>query len=554
MENAQISSSFQQRLTHWREQLSHYLLLPDLAGRSGKELRAQVQDEGKSTPGYILMCGISAGIAMLGLLQGSVAVVIGAMLVSPLMSPIVALGFGFASLDGKRIRDAAKVVMLGTAIGILVAMPLTGLSPIRNATPEIIARTEPSLLDLLVALLSGVAGAYAVVKRLGATAIGVAIATALMPPIATVGYGIAVWRLDFAGGALLLFLTNLAAISFAITVVARLSGAARPLSHVEKNPFFLVAGITAFLALAAPLGLTLMRLSNEARLRSASQDIIMSELNINRRNITQLDVSWPLTGDPKVDAIVIAPNYSEKAQSSVLKSLEKKLSQEPEVNLQQIIAADIEAQTRAIVDAALLSTSASLTHDVPPFDDIRAALSIPVQSIWPNRSERIVDIVPISVENWMLQDYFDAENLAQNSAGGWKVRIIPPSQQKLWVDLKLANPEVDSEEQEDQSVNDIDTQGSNIQEERDIINPELAIWAIERWGLRNVMIERTLPSTQQTSEPPQNLVINDVKSLMAQRLAAAGISSAYQDLEDPDEPLDDDLISILTYGQKPSKR
>lgn len=543
------------QLTHWREQLGHFLLLPDLAGQAGKELREQVQSDGKNTPGYMLMCGISAGIAVLGLLQGSVAVVIGAMLVSPLMSPIVALGFGFASLDGKRIKEAARVVMVGAAIGILVSLILTGLSPIRNATPEIIARTEPSLLDLLVALLSGVAGAYAVVKRLGAAAIGVAIATALMPPLATVGYGLATWRLDFAGGALLLFLTNLAAISFAITVVARISGAARPLAHVEKNPYFLLAGVLAFLSLATPLGLTLARLSNEAGLRSASQSVLMEELGISQRNITQLDVSWPLTGDPKVDAIVIAPKFSEDGQKSVLEALTKRIGETPEVNLQQIIAADIESQTRAIVDAAMDRTSANLVRDVPPFDDIRAAISVPVQSIWPNRSERIVDIVPIAVEDWSLQDYFDAEMLAQESGGGWKVRIIPPSQQRLRV--SLAPPTADNAV--DDAANP--SRDNSAQNDDNIINPALAIWAIERWGLRNVFIERKTPEINEnivqniTDEPVSSTpiaAIFDPKAQMAKRLDAAGISALYQNVDDIDD--DDPTVSIITYGRKPSQR
>jgi uncharacterized hydrophobic protein (TIGR00271 family) len=154
-------------------------------------LRHQVQDDGALTRGYMLMCGLAAGIAALGLLQSSTAVVIGAMLVSPLMSPIAALGFGFASIDGQRIRDAARVVLVGAAIGIAAGMLITWISPIRNATPELLARTQPTLLDLAVALLSGIAGGYATVMGKGGTAIGVAIATALMPPLTTVGYGIA---------------------------------------------------------------------------------------------------------------------------------------------------------------------------------------------------------------------------------------------------------------------------------------------------------------------------------------------------------------------------
>jgi uncharacterized membrane protein len=136
----------------FRNQIDKTGLFPDLKGEAGKSLRQSVRDEGQITKAYMLMCGLSAGIAALGLLQSSTAVVIGAMLISPLMGPIATMGFGFASFDGHQIRDSVKVIAIGVAIGILTGVLLTWLSPIRNATPEIIARTEPNLLDLAVAV------------------------------------------------------------------------------------------------------------------------------------------------------------------------------------------------------------------------------------------------------------------------------------------------------------------------------------------------------------------------------------------------------------------
>ena len=239
-----------------RIRIARAVLLPELTSAEAKTLRQSVHTDAELTSGYILMCALSAGIATLGLLQSSTAVVIGAMLISPLMSPIASLGFGFSSIDGHRIRDAARVVMVGAAIGILTGMLVTWLSPIRNATPEILARTQPTLLDLAVALFSGIAGGYATVIGKGGTAIGVAIATALMPPLATLGYGLGVLEIRFALGAFLLFLTNLAAITFAFALIARLSGAARPLRSVEMTPRYLGVLFAAFLALATPLSIT----------------------------------------------------------------------------------------------------------------------------------------------------------------------------------------------------------------------------------------------------------------------------------------------------------
>ncbi|MBS0475904.1 MAG: DUF389 domain-containing protein, partial [Proteobacteria bacterium] len=238
------------RLARLRVRAAHFLMLPDLSAEDARAMRQQVQTDGELSQSYVLMCGLSAAIAILGLLQSSTAVVIGAMLISPMMGPIAALGFGFASLDGRRIRDALRVVLIGVAIGVLTGILLTWISPIRNATPEILARTQPTLLDFAVALFSGLAGGYATVIGKGGAAIGVAIATALMPPLATVGYGIGMAEPTFALGAALLFITNLSAIAFSFALVARLSGAARPLSAVELEPRYVIAGAAAFIALA----------------------------------------------------------------------------------------------------------------------------------------------------------------------------------------------------------------------------------------------------------------------------------------------------------------
>jgi uncharacterized membrane protein len=239
-----------------------------------------------------------------------------------------------------------------------------------------------------------------------------------MPPIAVVGYGLGVGRLDFAGGAFLLFLTNLAAIAFAIGLIARLSGAARPFGTVEMTPGYLIAGAAAFLALATPLALTLVRVTHEGSARAATKQILSEDLNVAYSNIAQLDVSWPLGGEPAIDAVVIAPSFRSDAQSVVLKRLTHALGVQPRLNLQQVVAADFRSQTRAMVDAAMERTAAGISNDVPPFGEIRAALGIPVQSLWINRAERIVNIVPVAAPNWSLADYHDAEAIVAAGRSG----------------------------------------------------------------------------------------------------------------------------------------
>ena len=465
-----------------RTRFAHFVLLPELSPSEAHDLRALVLEDGSLTAGFVLMSILSAGIATLGLLQNSVAVVIGAMLVSPLMGPIAALGFSFASLDGHRIREAIKVVAVGATIGILTAVLLTWLSPIRNVTPEIVGRTQPTLLDLAIALLSGIAGGYATVRQKGGTAIGVAIATALMPPLAVVGYGLGVYRLDFAGGAMLLFLTNLAAIAFAFAFIARLSGAARPTGSVEFTPGYIIGGIAVFAALATPLALTLIRVTHEGTAINTTRKILMSELKIGRSNIAQLDVAWPLGGKPVIDAVVIAPSFTGDAQDAIERRLTAALGIVPKFTLQQVVAADLESQAKAMIDSAMERTAAGIAKDVPPYLAIRAAVGLPTQAMWVNRSERVVNVVPVAAPGWTLADYRDVETSATKAAEGWRVQVVPPLVPRLSIATGDAT---------------------------DPAARELVLWASSRWTLQTVGMETGPPK----SASPEDRAALDAQSV-----------------------------------------
>ncbi|WP_098105805.1 DUF389 domain-containing protein [Novosphingobium sp. PC22D] len=449
-----------------RIKFARLVLLPNFTFDQAYDLREAVRKDGRLTRGYILMCALSAGIAALGLLQSSTAVVIGAMLISPLMSPIAALGFGFASIDGHRIKDAARVVAIGAGIGIMTGVLITWLSPIRNATPEILARTQPTLLDLAVALFSGIAGGYATVIGKGGTAIGVAIATALMPPLAVLGYGIGVLQIRFALGALLLFLTNLAAITFAFALVARLAGVARPLFKVEWTPRYIAAFALVFLLLATPLSMTLLKLSREAAIRTAATSAIRQACGKDA-TIAQIDVSTPLFEEPSVDALVIAPGYTTNAASDAEARLKSALGREVRINLQQVMAADWQSRTRAMVDAAMERTAAGIAADVPPIDRVRQSIGLPTRSLWSDRAQRLVYVEPVPAPGWTLADYRAIETASRmDDDVKWTVRIVPPPQAQLTV--ALGDPALAPE---------------------GAVTPQLAVWALRRWGMSRVTIE-----------------------------------------------------------------
>ena len=125
------------------------------------EVLQHVDEGGALAPRYAFMTVMSCGIATLGLLQNSAAVIIGAMLISPLMGPIIELGMSLATFDFRSLRASLRTLAVGVGIALLTAMALVAVSPLQEPTSEILARTEPTLFDLLVAVFSGLAGAYA---------------------------------------------------------------------------------------------------------------------------------------------------------------------------------------------------------------------------------------------------------------------------------------------------------------------------------------------------------------------------------------------------------
>jgi uncharacterized hydrophobic protein (TIGR00271 family) len=113
------------------------------------------------------------------------------MLLSPLMGPIMGLGFALAIGDRDWLRQSGRTLLLGSLVAVVLCAVLVFLSPIQTITSEIAARTRPNLFDLFIALFSALAGAYAMIRGREGTIVGVAIATALMPPLTVVGFGLA---------------------------------------------------------------------------------------------------------------------------------------------------------------------------------------------------------------------------------------------------------------------------------------------------------------------------------------------------------------------------
>ncbi|QGZ37624.1 putative hydrophobic protein (TIGR00341 family) [Pseudoduganella flava] len=202
-----------------RAAIAHrFSLLDDKADDAeiDRSLRAGVELSG-ATP-WILMLAIL--IASVGLNTNSTAVIIGAMLVSPLMGPIVGVGYGIGIFDFALIRRSLANLAIAAGISLLTSTLYFMLTPLAEAQSELLARTTPSLWDVLIALAGGLAGIIGQTRREKSNVIpGVAIATALMPPLCTAGYGLANGNWSVFGGAFYLFSINCVFIAFAAVVV-----------------------------------------------------------------------------------------------------------------------------------------------------------------------------------------------------------------------------------------------------------------------------------------------------------------------------------------------
>lgn len=186
-----------------------------------KEIVIREISEGSSPePRFYFMVVISTLIAANGLVADSPAVIIGAMLVAPLMTPIFGVALAMVRSDGRLLARSLRAETMGVAVSVLLAF-LFGLIPLAiDPTPEMLARTQPNLLDLCVAVLAGLAGSYAVVdERISPSLPGVAIATAIVPPLANSGLCLALGAYAGATGSFLLFLANFLSILLASSAI-----------------------------------------------------------------------------------------------------------------------------------------------------------------------------------------------------------------------------------------------------------------------------------------------------------------------------------------------
>ncbi|MBE9157994.1 DUF389 domain-containing protein [Nodosilinea sp. LEGE 06152] len=285
-------------------------------------LRQDLLTESQLSWHYLVLVVGSCIIATLGLLANSAAVIIGGMLIAPLMLPIRGAALGILEADRILIRASMLALIAGSLLAVAISALLGAVTGVAQFGSEVLARTQPTLLDLGIAITAGaLAGVAKVEPKLSSTVAGTAIAVALMPPICVVGLWLGQGNLALSRGALLLYLTNLFGITLACMVAFVLFGYS--MVRRARRPLGITLIFTTLLII--PLGASTVQLLQQNQLEASVKTALLDRtLTFQRVTLVDMDVNW-LTTPPEISLTVRA---SEPITPKQVELLEQFLVQE----------------------------------------------------------------------------------------------------------------------------------------------------------------------------------------------------------------------------------
>lgn len=284
---------------------------------------------------FHFMLGLSAIISTLGLLANSVAIIIGAMIIAPLMGPIVGMAFSVAMGNRKLLRRSSFTLLKGLILTIAFSWLTASAIGLETVESEVLSRTNPTLIDFGIAMAAGMAGAFTQTRRSISDAIpGVAIAVALVPPLSVIGIGLALGEQDIAIGSSLLFLTNLICIIFFGSLVFVFQS----YGNIDRAKKGLALSTAVMFALGFPLTLSMRELIIKKNVRHQVSNSIIKETEIFRDSDIQSISVQPRDGYIEVDIEVAAPvnSITRTDIKGLRKSLSAKIKQDIDLRVEVI--------------------------------------------------------------------------------------------------------------------------------------------------------------------------------------------------------------------------
>lgn len=329
---------------------------------------------------YYLMLLMAGLIALLGLLTNSVAVVIGAMLISPLMGPIISTGLALTISDLSLARRAFRAIAVSVVMTILLSALVTVLSPLKEPTAEILARARPNIYDLLIAALSGIAGAVALCTKRNymITATGVAVATAVIPPLSVVGYGLGTGQFMLALGGFFLFFTNFVAILLTSDLVFFIMGFRsrhlETIKYSQRTRFAVIAAVLSIISI--PLIYTLVVDMKKVNTQKRIEQVLKKHLNRERESRMTGYTFLPQQGKLLVRATVNTIRlFEKKTEMQMVREMQERLKSPVDLQLEQVIVASEKLPAPRVEPTMFPSTTPSAAPRAETSTEISAKVN-----------------------------------------------------------------------------------------------------------------------------------------------------------------------------------
>ncbi len=399
-----------------------------------ESIRKNVKIKGSNV--WILISG--AMLASIGLDTNSAAVIIGAMLISPLMNPILGIGLSVGINDKDLLIDSLKNFLIAIAASLITAYIYFKITPLGNPTPELEARIKPTLLDVFVAFFGGIAGIVANSRLEKSNAIpGVAIATALMPPICTAGFGIATGHWNYFLGAFYLFFINAVFISLSTYIIVKYLNFPRKTFLDTRLARRVKIYVYAFvIIIIIPSGILFYNVIKETRTEQQIKSFFEERINSEHRKIVNYEivkkdsltlVKAYLTGKmyPSDSIIALQNEFGNRLPQLKLEIIQTELSPE--------IQTKLEATLRDKILNAIKVNKQILTEQELKIDSLQKELekikkdSLPVTKLTKEIKTFVPDLLQFSVVKTPLTD---AKKMSQDTVILALVKLPPPTRKQ----------------------------------------------------------------------------------------------------------------------------